>query len=772
MKKRSFFVLLFGIVVALGGHMGMVRADDTSDSLYIKPIDSLRADMIKGVDMSSLVSLEKSGVKFYNDEGLAQDPIQTLAEKGVNYLRIRLWNNPYNQIGQGYGGGNNDLATAIELGQRATANGMKVLIDFHYSDFWADPAKQQAPKTWQSFSLNQKKEALYNYTYESIQRLLSAGVDVGMVQIGNETNNGLAGETSWEAMSQLFNKGSQAVRKISAEQNTLIKVALHFTNPEKVDWYHSIGQKLKENNVDYDIFASSYYPYWHGTIENLQSVLTDYATTYDKEVMVAETSYAYTFAEGDGHGNTIQENDDSTLYYPVSIQGQATAVREVFQAVQNVGTKGLGVFYWEPAWLPVGTPNQKTENQEKWETYGSGWASPFAGEYDSADAGKWYGGSAIDNQALFDFAGKPLASANIFQYIKTGSMAERKVVSVSEVKPTIEVGSALSLPETVQVNFNDNSSQEASVVWNKDDLANINANEPGTYVVKGAIQGYEQQAIATVTILAKNYVTNGGFEQELATWQLKNLLDPNDTATGMIRSWDDPAEGTWSLHFYSEQAIHSVASQVISNLAVGTYQLIGSIQGELKGNEPKAMLRVRVGDDIYETGATLDGWRNWQTPSVQFELTGDTTKNVTIEIELQGDAGSWGTIDDIRLIQSAVPTTPSEKGTEPEEKTPSEKGTEPEEKTPSEEGTEPEETTPSEEDTGTESTKSIEDEKQDSEKVVERTSNQKNEPKAESLPKTGSRESMKLVLLGSLLLSICGIIVVKTIIARKSRVDG
>lgn len=158
MKKRSFFVLLFGIVVALGGHMGMVRADDTSDSLYIKPIDSLRADMIKGVDMSSLVSLEKSGVKFYNDEGLAQDPIQTLAEKGVNYLRIRLWNNPYNQIGQGYGGGNNDLATAIELGQRATANGMKVLIDFHYSDFWADPAKQQAPKAWQSFSLNQKRK--------------------------------------------------------------------------------------------------------------------------------------------------------------------------------------------------------------------------------------------------------------------------------------------------------------------------------------------------------------------------------------------------------------------------------------------------------------------------------------------------------------------------------------------------------------------------------------------------------------------------------------
>lgn len=250
MKKRSFFVLLFGIVVALGGHMGMVRADNTSDSLYIKPIDSLRADMIKGVDMSSLVSLEKSGVKFYNDEGLAQDPIQTLAEKGVNYLRIRLWNNPYNQIGQGYGGGNNDLATAIELGQRATANGMKVLIDFHYSDFWADPAKQQAPKTWQSFSLNQKKEALYNYTYDSLQSLLSAGVDVGMVQIGNETNNGLAGKTSWEAMSQLFNKGSQAVRKISAEQNTLIKVALHFTNPEKVDWYHSIGQKLKENNVD------------------------------------------------------------------------------------------------------------------------------------------------------------------------------------------------------------------------------------------------------------------------------------------------------------------------------------------------------------------------------------------------------------------------------------------------------------------------------------------------------------------------------------------
>lgn len=244
----------------------------------------------------------------------------------------------------------------------------------------------------------------------------AAGIDIGMVQVGNETNGGLAGETDWAKMSQLFNAGSQAVR----ETDSNILVALHFTNPETSGRYAWIAETLHRHHVDYDVFASSYYPFWHGTLKNLTSVLTSVADTYGKKVMVAETSYTYTAEDGDGHGNTAPKNGQ-TLNYPVTVQGQANAVRDVIQAVSDVGEAGIGVFYWEPAWIPVGPAHRLEKNKALWETYGSGWATSYAAEYDPEDAGKWFGGSAVDNQALFDFKGRPLPSLHVFQYVDTGT---------------------------------------------------------------------------------------------------------------------------------------------------------------------------------------------------------------------------------------------------------------------------------------------------------------------------------------------------------------
>ena len=246
-------------------------------------------------------------------------------------------------------------------------------------------------------TIGEKEIALYQYTKESLEKLISEGIDIGMVQIGNETNGKFVGESEWSKISKLFNAGSKAVREIDSN----ILVALHFTNPEKIGNYENISYQLSENNVDYDVFASSYYPFWHGTLDNLTTQLKKIANNYGKKVMVAETSYVYTNEDGDGHGNTSPANGQS-LDYPISVQGQATSVRNVFQAVANVGEAGLGVFYWEPAWLPVGTSDNLENNKVIWEKYGSGWASSFASEYDSEDAGKWYGGSAVDNQGLFD----------------------------------------------------------------------------------------------------------------------------------------------------------------------------------------------------------------------------------------------------------------------------------------------------------------------------------------------------------------------------------
>lgn len=238
--------------------------------IYVEPIPDISDDFIRGMDVSSILVEEKSGVKYYSADGMEQDVFTTMAQAGVNYARIRVWNDPYDADGNGYGGGNNDLATAIELGKRATANGMKVCIDFHYSDFWADPKKQICPKAWEGMSLEEKSNTLYEFTKDSLTQLLDAGVDVGMVQVGNETNNGMAGETQIPNIAQLMNAGSKAVREAAQTYSKEIKVALHYTDATDFDGLDSIMYKLASFQVDYDIFALSYYPYWHGTFENLQ----------------------------------------------------------------------------------------------------------------------------------------------------------------------------------------------------------------------------------------------------------------------------------------------------------------------------------------------------------------------------------------------------------------------------------------------------------------------------------------------------------------------
>ena len=199
-------------------------------TIFVEPVDGISDDFYRGMDASAVLALENSGVKYYNFDGEEQDVFMTLAQAGVNYIRLRVWNDPYDENGNGYGGGNNDVATAIALGQRATKYGMKVCIDFHYSDFWADPKKQFVPKAWEGMDIEEKSDALYNFTLESLTQLLDAGVDVGMVQIGNEINNGMSGETDVANVRKLLAAGSKAVREAAANSGKEILVAVHYTN--------------------------------------------------------------------------------------------------------------------------------------------------------------------------------------------------------------------------------------------------------------------------------------------------------------------------------------------------------------------------------------------------------------------------------------------------------------------------------------------------------------------------------------------------------------
>lgn len=395
----------------------------------VPEIPGLADDFIRGVDISSVLALENSGVEYKYLDGTSGDIFDILAGAGVNYVRLRIWNNPYDSTEpyKGYGGGNCNLYTAKVLGKRATDAGMKVFIDFQYSDFWCDPAKQFAPKEWADYPLDWKETAVYNFTYNSLRELLNYGVDVGMVQIGNETNGSMCGvgglfDDVWDlstGVAALMKQGCYAIDKINSEYNTDILKVLHFTAlVANGEWY---AEQVDKMGVDYDVFAASFYPMWDGKVSDMTTVLTNIATKYDKKVLVAETAYPCSFIDADNSTNNI--NDPTAMRYSnyeVSTAGQTQALYEVFAGIAAVNnTKsgyGLGALYWEPGW--IGT------DSSAWGTYGTGWASSTSGnyellfkssvvEYSTTDKG-----SSWDNMTLFDNNGQATTALYVFNDIR------------------------------------------------------------------------------------------------------------------------------------------------------------------------------------------------------------------------------------------------------------------------------------------------------------------------------------------------------------------
>lgn len=420
MKKAIITVLAAAVLLSGCGNEEPTVSSSTQapgpeqqePGIVVEKVEGLSDTFIMGADVSSLIAQENSGVVYRGFDGQPQDLLKTLSQAGIDSIRVRVWNDPYDAQGNGYGGGNNDLDTAITIGKRAARYGMSLYVDFHYSDFWADPSKQQVPKAWEGMSFEEKTAAIESYTTESLQAFTDAGVTVSMVQIGNETTGGFCGEWTVEGQYGLMAAAAAAVRAYDPD----IQIAIHYTNPEK-GGYATFAQRLFDHGVDYDIFATSYYPVWHGTLANLTAQLRAVADGYDKKVMIAETAWAYTAQDHDGHGNSVGSGDLANAAYPFSEQGQATALNELIEAMSGLGDRAVGVYYWEPAWIAVPGSSWQ-ERSALWERYGSGWASSFAGEYDPNDAGKYYGGSACDNHALFDPDGYPLESLMTFSYVR------------------------------------------------------------------------------------------------------------------------------------------------------------------------------------------------------------------------------------------------------------------------------------------------------------------------------------------------------------------
>ena len=637
--------------------------------VYVEPIDGLSEDFIRGVDISSIIAEEKSGVVYYNEEGAEQDIFQTLAQNGVNYIRVRVWNDPYDENGSGYGGGNNDTKTAAEIGARAAKYGMKLCVDYHYSDFWADPNKQQCPKAWEGMAIEDKSEALYQFTKESLSEIIDAGAVIGIVQIGNEINNGMSGETDWTKRRQLMQAGSRAIRETAQETGQDMQIAVHFTDVSDKKGTLAIAQKLMDKEIDYDIFAVSYYPFWHGSLENLTDVLREISGEYGKKVLVAETSYPYTDGDGDGSANSIG-GTDVTPEYAVSAQGQTNEIRDVCAAVADVGEAGLGVFYWEPAWIPVNVYQEDAPdaasallaNQESWEKNGSGWASSYAASYDPKDAGVYYGGSSWDNQALFDYEGHPLESLKVFKYLHCGTLVELAVESILPVELSVPLDGEVVMPQTVCVVYNDRSVAEIPIRWDEAKLSGIDTSAAGEYEVNGdfgtltdsalspAVIEYleQEQVTAKISVNQKNMVANSSFEEEDTSMWV--ITEKSGGMTDFQNKEADAKSGVMALHFYSTGDVSFTAEQTITGLTPGTYEFGLYIQGGDAGDSPDMYIYADNGTERLEQETGVAGWCNWQNPEISGITVGEDG-TLTIGASVSCAAKGWGTLDDFYLYQ-------------------------------------------------------------------------------------------------------------------------
>ncbi|MBI9050635.1 MAG: arabinogalactan endo-1,4-beta-galactosidase [Anaerolineaceae bacterium] len=333
-----------------------------------------------GADISSLKKSEDMGGQYFYQDGTPGDALQIMKDAGMNYARIRVWVNS----ADGYHG----KQQLLDMAKRLDDKGMQLLVDFHYSDTWADPGKQYKPVEWEEYDFENLKQAVYDHTYDVCSSLKKQGTPPAMMQIGNEINHGLLwpdgkNDKDWTHLAALLKEGAQAVKDCSPSTRVMLQLAEGGDNRLFRDWLdHIIAEE-----VPFDVIGVSYYPYWHGTLDDLQNNLDDIAVRYEKDIIVVETAYAFTEENNDYLDNIVKYQ--SSRGYPISIDGQYDMLEAIMNVVRAVPDgRGLGIFWWDATWTAVP---------------GNGWEPAIATS-----------GNAWENQALFDYEGRALPAMDLF----------------------------------------------------------------------------------------------------------------------------------------------------------------------------------------------------------------------------------------------------------------------------------------------------------------------------------------------------------------------
>lgn len=591
-------------------------------AVQVNPIENLSTDFIKGADVSIMPELERNGTKFY-DNGIEQDGLTILKNHGVNWIRVRIWNNPYVVGPEGVGGGNTDEAKAIEMAKRAKALGMKVLVDFHYSDFWVDPGQQKKPDAWKNDSGDKLVDDVYAYTAKVMQDFNAQGVTPDMVQVGNELNNGMLwpeaqltedNPNGYKFLAKLLNAGLQAVH--DNDKDNKVKTMIHLAGVD-VNLYHTFFDNLIVKNKvnDFDIIGMSFYPFWHGTMDDLKNTMNDVSAKYNKGVIAVETAFGYTLEDADFEKNNFGTNEEKVSGYKATVQGQATGLRDVMATVASVNdNRGLGIFYWAPDWVI----NEKV-----------GWKSNG-------------GGNGWDNLTLFDTKGNALESMDTFNLVSdpNNQYIEPQVTTINTVDvKDVSLYSNVDLPQTVGVVYSNDAVKNMSVKW---DVAKPIFAKPGNYTISGTVEGLAQKAIANIEVKNKmNLVLNGNFENETL-----NGWDIVGDSSAINLAWNQgDVRDKCAMHYWNNKPFNVIIKQKLKGLSDGKYTLSCWTQGN--GLASKYQLFVKQNGVEMTTDIKDDGWNRWHQTSIK----NIEVKNGEVEIGfiLNGRPDTWGSIDDIEF---------------------------------------------------------------------------------------------------------------------------
>lgn len=551
-------------------------------AVQVNPIENLSTDFIKGADVSIMPELERNGTKFY-DNGIEQDGLTILKNHGVNWIRVRIWNNPYVVGPEGVGGGNTDEAKAIEMAKRAKALGMKVLVDFHYSDFWVDPGQQKKPDAWKNDSGDKLVDDVYAYTAKVMQDFNAQGVTPDMVQVGNELNNGMLwpeaqltedNPNGYKFLAKLLNAGLQAVH--DNDKDNKVKTMIHLAGVD-VNLYHTFFDNLIVKNKvnDFDIIGMSFYPFWHGTMDDLKNTMNDVSAKYNKDVIAVETAFGYTLEDADFEKNNFGTNEEKVGGYKATVQGQATGLRDVMATVASVNdNRGLGIFYWAPDWVI----NEKV-----------GWKSNG-------------GGNGWDNLTLFDTKGNALESMDTFNLVSdpNNQYIEPQVTTINTVDvKDVSLYSNVDLPQTVGVVYSNDAVKNMSVKW---DVAKPIFAKPGNYTISGTVEGLAQKAIANIEVKNKmNLVLNGNFENETL-----NGWDIVGDSSAINLAWNQgDVRDKCAMHYWNNKPFNVIIKQKLKGLSDGKYTLSCWTQGNGLASKYQLFVKqngVEMTTDIKDDG--------------------------------------------------------------------------------------------------------------------------------------------------------------------------